>query len=526
MNTRTLILVDLSGIAHPIWATLDAEMDPDARLRTGRAIVQRVYALVGGHPHVAICCDAGRSFRHDLEPTYKRNRPERDAVFVAQVNQAQAQLTADGFPVWRVPGFEADDLIATAVGKARAAGWPVVIVSADKDLLALVTDEDPAVLAKKPSDGSEHDVESVAAKFGVLPVQVTDFLTLVGDASDNIHGAKGIGPKRAAELLAKFHTLDELMEALVSGSTGLTPSLVQALRDFAPRLEATRTLVRMRTDAPIPTFEAALQARETPAAVIDAEVTDAEPETHTEQVAQFMAAIDEGPAPKPLAAPAPTTVPVVQPVVMAQAAQPVIDVQSSPEPVAKPEPAPKMALVPAPTADLAPAPAEFERQLEPRSFAQANQLAQAMFQSRLFSAYGTQQGVLATVLAGREMGMSAMASLRAFHIVEGKPTMAADLIRALVLKSGLAEYFRCTERTAERATFVTKRRGEPEMSLTYTIAEGRAAFAKGDDKWAASGWGRNPADMLVARAGSKLARLVYPDVLHGIYATEELEVAS
>ena len=115
-----------------------------------------------------------------------------------------------------------------------------------------------------------------------------------------------------------------------------------------------------------------------------------------------------------------------------------------------------------------------------------------------------------------------ISSLRAFHVIEGKPTLAADLIRALILKSGACEYFRCTERTAERATFVAKRKDEPELSLTYTIEEGRLAFQGDDRAWTRSAWGRTPADMLVARAGAKLARLIAPDVTSGLYAPEEL----
>jgi hypothetical protein len=147
-----------------------------------------------------------------------------------------------------------------------------------------------------------------------------------------------------------------------------------------------------------------------------------------------------------------------------------------------------------------------------------------MHQSRLFSAYGTPQAVLATVLAGRELGFQAMASLRAFHIIEGKPTLSAGAIHALILKSGKAKYFRCTERSPDRATFVTLRDGETEATaLTFTIEEARQAWSKETSKFAASGWGRHPSDMLVARALTKLARLVYPDVLDGLYAAEEFD---
>jgi hypothetical protein len=165
----------------------------------------------------------------------------------------------------------------------------------------------------------------------------------------------------------------------------------------------------------------------------------------------------------------------------------------------------------------------YERQLEPTSLRECAALASEMFKSRLFSAYGTPQGVLSTLLAGRELGLSAMSSLRSFHIIDGKPSLSADLIRALVLRSGMAESFRCTARSAESVTFTTKRKGDPEFSLTYTLDEAKAAWSKDERAWKASGWGRHPADMLVARCSAKLARLVYADVVTGLYSPEELE---
>lgn len=162
---------------------------------------------------------------------------------------------------------------------------------------------------------------------------------------------------------------------------------------------------------------------------------------------------------------------------------------------------------------------EWERQLEPQDITQAKELSNWIFQSRLFSAYGHPAGVLTTILAGREMGLPAMASLRALHIVEGKPTLAADFIRARVLQSGLVDYFRCSERTPEKATFVIKRKDEPEMSLSYTLDEARTAGLVKPK----SGWERNAADMLVARASSKLARLVCPEITFGLYAREEFD---
>ena len=100
-----------------------------------------------------------------------------------------------------------------------------------------------------------------------------------------------------------------------------------------------------------------------------------------------------------------------------------------------------------------------------------------------------------------------------------------DLIAGQVLSSSKAKYFKPVSRSATSATFKTLRVGEDEepFELTYTIEEARLAWKKDQKAWDASGWGKNPADMLVARCKSKLARLVYPDVVSGLYAPEEVE---
>jgi hypothetical protein len=168
---------------------------------------------------------------------------------------------------------------------------------------------------------------------------------------------------------------------------------------------------------------------------------------------------------------------------------------------------------------------DYERQLEPRSLPEAKQLAQWAFESRLFSAFGSPQAVMTTILAGREIGLSAMASLRGFMVVDGKPSMSADLIRALVQRSSQCEYFRCIERTAEQSTWATKRRGEPdEQRLTFTLAEGRAAWQKDQRAWDQSNWGKRPANMVAKTASSMLARLVYADVVMNLYCAEEMDV--
>ena len=151
----------------------------------------------------------------------------------------------------------------------------------------------------------------------------------------------------------------------------------------------------------------------------------------------------------------------------------------------------------------------------------ARQLAKWMHDSRMFSAYGTPQGVLSTVLLGRELGMPAMAALRSVHVIEGKHSLSADLMVALVLKSGFCEYFQMIESTDTICTFETKRKTSPNpIRISYTTLDAEKAGIGRKGNWA-----KMPKQMLRARAKSELARLEYPDLLAGLYTPEELRDA-
>ncbi|MDP3767054.1 MAG: 5'-3' exonuclease H3TH domain-containing protein, partial [Dehalococcoidia bacterium] len=236
-----ILLIDLSAIAHPIWHMSQREPDPDY---TSTQIVARVRALASGHREgVAVCCDSGRSFRHDLSPDYKATRPPAEATLLHQIAVATDTLRGDGFPVWALPGFEADDVIASATAHAlRTPDLTVRIVTADKDLLQLVG---ARVVVQSLRDGATLDAAAVREKFGVAPSQMRDYLSLVGDSSDNIAGAKGVGPRKAAELLQRYGSLDALYHAIGQAPDSLTPGLARSLAEFQPRLAMTRALLTL-----------------------------------------------------------------------------------------------------------------------------------------------------------------------------------------------------------------------------------------------------------------------------------------
>lgn len=491
MNADEVLLVDLSSIAHPIWHMSQAEPDPNA---TSQKIVTRVRNLATAHPRAAICCDAGRSFRKDVSATYKANRPESDAKLQHQIRLACEQLEADGFPIWKIPTFEADDLVASAACCAISQGLTVLVVSADKDLLQLV---DPCVKQKRPDTGEIIDEQGVFVKFGVKPSQIVDYLSLVGDASDNVKGAPGIGPKKAADLLQSYGTLDAVYIELAAHPSAFKPAMASALQEFKPRLAEVRELITLRMDAPVP-FEEALRDR----VAKDTQdfLADAGDDMLTEPV------MDDSSSPaEPLHVVEPQTAAVAE------------LVQDAPQAATTSEPAPQVlngtvetALVHQPN---------YQLQLDPRNMSDARVLATDMFKSRLFESYGTPQGVLATVMLGRELGLPAMASLRQIHVIEGKQALSAQLMVALVLKSGMAEYFEPISFDDQKAVFETKRKGARNpVTLTHTIEMARTAGLVKDK----SNWMKIPTDMLVARAQSRLCRLVYPDIVGGLYTPDEL----
>jgi 5'-3' exonuclease len=503
--SKTAVLIDLSSIAHPIFHVTASDPNPNA---TSIQTVAKVRALATGQPHVAVCCDSGKSFRAEIDATYKANRPESDATLQHQITLARETLQGDGFPVWAVRGFEADDLIGTAAKLALEAGMEVLVVSSDKDLLQLVG---PKVNAKSLRDGSILDEKAVVDKFGVLPEQMRDYLSLVGDSSDNVKGAKGIGPKKARALLLKHATLDALYVAIKKGGAqdlGLKPSEADSLAEFETRYPTVRRLIALRDDVPIPFSEILTERVPKDAATFLDEMVEEEMDTLVKETLESAADVDA--------------------LGVLREANGVSDAEAVPETakadVAPPQP-PDADRAPGPLAIREPevpdaVPVEWERQLDPRSPKEARILAADLHASRMFSAYGTPQAVLSTIMAGRELGFPAMASLRSFHIIEGKASLSAGAMVATVLRSGVAEYFRPVSFGETEATFETLRKGPGNLpvKLTHTMEMAKAGgFVK--EK---SGWVKVPIDMLVARAQSRLARMVYPDILAGLYTPDEL----
>jgi DNA polymerase-1 len=164
--------------------------------------------------HLMVVWDGGLSpERTAAHPEYKMQRPEMPADLRPQLDEMVEYLAAAGVASYRADNVEADDYIACLARQAAAAGWQVVIASADKDFMQLVS---PQIGLWNPNDKSAviWTREQVLGKAGVAPEQVADWLALMGDAVDNIPGVPGVGPKTAAELLKQFGSAAALLERL------------------------------------------------------------------------------------------------------------------------------------------------------------------------------------------------------------------------------------------------------------------------------------------------------------------------
>jgi len=206
--------------------------------------------------YLAWVLDAGTSFREERYPEYKSTREKLDeelqADFDRSVDRTRQLLEAFRVATVEVPGYEADDVIGTLATQAAARGLDAVIVSGDKDLYQLIG---PHVALLNPGRGGPAAVDeawvdesNAGERLGVRPAQVADYLALVGDASDNIPGVKGIGEKGAQKLLAEFGDLETLLAR--AGEVSAKRAR-EALLEQADAARLSRELVTIHRDVPV-----------------------------------------------------------------------------------------------------------------------------------------------------------------------------------------------------------------------------------------------------------------------------------
>lgn len=489
-----ILLVDLS---HLYWSAYHASKD-QAQHAAAESTLHRAHGLRDGYQFVAFCCDSPPYKRKELFPLYKANRDPAPPAAHDAFDRVKDRLRRDGLLLWAVPGYEADDIIATAVKRALELDEPVrvTIASNDKDLLQLV--RDPSVHYWSTNTGVFMQEAEVETKFGVPPRLIGDWLALVGDKSDGIAGVPLVGPKNAAAWLTKHGSLEAVLAAAPGEKVG---AVQDNIVKHAPVARLARKLVELDSTAPI-NFDEIFEERK-PEPLVETNVADLD----------STADLGEDPqSPAPAPAFEAELIPAPTPTAGAAAA-------------AQPKPKPASAIVPA---DL-----PFEMQLQPRSLAGAAALGKAIFNSRLFPKFPNEDATTAVILRGREMGLTALTSLQVFHFFENQLVMHAHLIVAKVEEHADCEYFRYVGGDDTYAEYETKKRGVTEpFRLKYTIEQAKQAGLCPDvirtrnptpgEKDTRKAWEKRPAELLRKTCAVQLGRVVYPSAALGLYAIEEL----
>ena len=240
-----LVLIDGSSYLYRAFHALppltNAAGEPTGALF---GVVNMLRAHLKEKPEfAAFVIDApGRTFRDDLDPQYKANRPPMPDELRAQVEPMLQIVQALGFPILRVDGVEADDVIGTLAVQGARAGIDVTISTSDKDFAQLVR---PGVALVNTMSGGKLDSDAaVVEKFGVRADQIIDFLALMGDSVDNIPGVPKCGPKTAAKWLAEYDTLD----GVIANAGNIGGKIGESLRETLPRLPLNRELTTIKTD--------------------------------------------------------------------------------------------------------------------------------------------------------------------------------------------------------------------------------------------------------------------------------------
>ena len=244
----TLLLVDGHAYAYRAFYAIRSLNSPDGSPTNAIygfvKMLQKMENILRP-THRLVLWDRGLAAERMAElPEYKQQRAPTPEDLERQFPQIESWLEAAGIAAWSHPETEADDWIGTYARRAEAQGWRTVVASSDKDFMQLVSDR---VGLFNPNDKVEKvwTAAEVVAKTGVRPEQVVDWLSLIGDAVDNIPGVPGVGSKTATQLLQKYDSIESLMGRLAEVKSESQRTNLQASADSLLR---NRRLISLRTD--------------------------------------------------------------------------------------------------------------------------------------------------------------------------------------------------------------------------------------------------------------------------------------
>ena len=245
MTKHRLLLIDGSSYLYRAFHAMpdlrNGAGDPTGAIYGMVNMMRRARSEIQAD-HIACIFDAkGKTFRDEMYSEYKAHRSPMPEDLVKQIEPIHALVKALGWPVLVVSGVEADDVIGTLACQASQAGWETIISTGDKDLAQLVNS---SVSLINTMTDERLDIDGVIAKFGVPPERIVDYLSIIGDAVDNVPGVPKAGPKTANKWLAEFGDLDNLM-ANADQVKGVVGENLRAALNWLPQA---RQLITVKTD--------------------------------------------------------------------------------------------------------------------------------------------------------------------------------------------------------------------------------------------------------------------------------------
>lgn len=250
---KTLLLIDANSIIHRSFHAIPPFTTPDGRPSGAIYGIASILLKLWREErpdYVAALFDRPEpTFRDKKYAEYKAQRPPAANELIAQIIEAHKLFDAFGIPTFEKAGYEADDLIATLAEEFKGEeDLRVVILTGDRDTLQLVEGEKVVVQTfnKGVSDTTINDEKAVMEKYGLKPLQIVDYKALVGDASDNIKGVPGIGPKTATEVLQQYGSVKNIYKNLDKD-----PKLQKRFGPYKKEADLSEELVTLERHVPI-----------------------------------------------------------------------------------------------------------------------------------------------------------------------------------------------------------------------------------------------------------------------------------
>ena len=248
-SSQTLVLVDGSSYLYRAFHALPALVTSDGQ-HTGAIhgvlnMLRRLQTELAPARFGVIFDPRGPTTRDGWYDQYKAHRPSMPEELASQVGPLFELIDAQGIPRFSVDGIEADDVIGTLARRGAEAGYRVIISTGDKDFAQLVSED---ITLVNTMDNTRLDIAGVEARFGVPPERIVDYLTLMGDAVDNVPGIPKVGPKTAVKWLKAHGSL----EGIVESATTISGAVGESLRQHLDQIPLSKKLVTIMTDLALP----------------------------------------------------------------------------------------------------------------------------------------------------------------------------------------------------------------------------------------------------------------------------------